>query len=620
MAFLLLGLTSAHAQGDRRWRPIGRADGLPSEDVLDLCSSGEFLWAATAAGLCRLDAHGVRRFGPKAVTLRVAAAPDGGVYALYADRILHLVGEESASLALPLDPAREFAQGYSFLSDTAGTLWLTTPTEVYRLPLAGAWERAPDRSALDAAGDPDGTSSPQGGDPRERVLAHGGALWKPTRGSGILRARATPRFVRYHIPTSDEIHALALDPDGSVWCGTNNGIARIKDGEITTFTHADGEELGVVTACAVDPEGGVWVGSGSYFKGVYRLFEGKWQRYRDKIEGYVHHISIDSTGVLWFAVLNPVEDSRKEGAVAAWYYAEGEFRKAPAIDELRSTRVYDIVARDRTGVLWFATLKGLAAYEGNGRVSHFTPENIGLKSEKVWCLCAARDGSLWIGYQSAVGASRLSRGELVHFTENDGLCDGSVWRICEGPTGVIWFATQHGLSRFDGLRWSCFRHEEELGVASIWGLLPDPDGSLWIGTLGAGVVHMRPDDTQPPRTRFELPRYHAEVGEPFRARWTGTDWWYDTPTEELWYRWRVDGGRWSKGSADAFLELSLDAGRHTLAVQAIDRFGNVEAAPAQVEIQVDATPPPLWLLAGAAGAILLGIGFLIGSRARRRGS
>ena len=62
------------------------------------------------------------------------------------------------------------------------------------------------------------------------------------------------------------IHALALGPDGSVWCGTNKGVARLKDGRVTTFTHAMGEELGVVTACAVDRQGGVWIGSGSEWR------------------------------------------------------------------------------------------------------------------------------------------------------------------------------------------------------------------------------------------------------------------------------------------------------------------------------------------------------------------
>ena len=93
MAICLLPLTAARAEKMRRWQAIGVTEGLPSEDVLDLCSSGDSIWAATALGLCRIGPYRIERMGPpRAVPIRVVAGPVGGVYALYPDRILQFRG------------------------------------------------------------------------------------------------------------------------------------------------------------------------------------------------------------------------------------------------------------------------------------------------------------------------------------------------------------------------------------------------------------------------------------------------------------------------------------------------------------------------------------------------
>jgi len=287
---------------------------------------------------------------------------------------------------------------------------------------------------------------------------------------------------------------------------------------------------------------------------------------------------------------------------------------------LPSARVYDVVARDPSGVLWFATLKGLAAYEGPGRVRRYDAGPNGLRGEKVWCLCAARDGSLWIGYQVERGVSRLARGAITHFDVSDGLCDGNVWSIEEGRPGVLWFATAAGLSRFDGLRWSCFRAGDGLGAAAIWPLLPLPDGGLWIGTLGDGLVRMHHDDSAPPFCRARRRFLRGRAGEPVIVAWSGNDTWYDTPAQKLWYRWRLDGARWSQAKRRTSLGLRLDRGRHVLEIQAIDRFGNVSERPARVEILVEPDRRLPWALLGLGALLVLALGALIGRRLARRGS
>jgi ligand-binding sensor domain-containing protein len=491
--------------------------------------------------------------------------------------------------------------------------------------------------------EPGGAWREEGDGPAPRVQAeHGGETWVPTRGRGILRRRHEPYFRSVPLPRGPRVHALALGADGTVWCGTNEGLAAVRpDGTTEAWDRILDRPLGVVTACAVDRRGRVWIGSGSSFPGLYRLDEGTWLRL-DGIEGHVHRITVDPSGALWFAVLH--EEGAPAGADrGAWCFADEQFRPAPPNVDLPSARVYDVVARDRRGTLWFATLKGLAAYEGPGRVTHYLPSPPGepqpfggelaargrppqparpaeahvLLGEKVWCLCAARDGALWIGYQVSPGASRLTAEGIEHHDVDDGLCDGNVWSIAEGEPGVFWFATGAGLSRYDGLRWSCFRNEEGLGEETIWPLLPLGDGTLWMGTLGAGLVHLDPRDRTPPRTRLPAEGYDADDGRTVEVAWTGVDAWFDTPVSELRYRHRLDGGAWSPVTGATRVAIAPSAGAHLLEVQAIDRFGNAEDPPARVAIRIASRSRVPYIAVAAAAVVLVAAGFLIG-RARRR--
>jgi ligand-binding sensor domain-containing protein len=563
--------------------------------VLDVVSSGESVWAATAAGLVRIEAFGMHRAVPAGVARLLAPAQGGQVFALYATGILRVGETVEERIDLPVDPARAQADAMDAMPD--GTILLRIGGAGYARPPGGEWRREGDGPA------------PRAG------TEHQGETWVATRGRGILRRRHVPYFRSVPLPRTPRVHALARSPDGTIWCGTNDGLAAVlPDGTVEETSRIGEDPLGVVTACAVDGDGRVWIGSGSSFRGVYRREDGAWH-HLDAIDGYVHRITVDPSGALWFSVLNAEGEPSGSGN-GAWCFADGEFRPAPLNVDLPSGRIYDVVARDRRGTLWFATLKGLAAYEG-ARVVRYVAGEPGLLGEKVWCLCAARDGALWIGYQQTPGVSRLAHGIFTHFDVDDGLCDGSVWSITEGKPGVLWFATGSGLSRYDGIVWSSFRNEEGLGEEAIWPLLPMADGSLWIGTLGRGVVHLDPRDRTPPRTRFKADAYEAAEGSAVEIAWTGADAWYDTPAAELRYRSRLDGGRWSPATPAMSVRTSPPAGEHTLEVQAIDRFGNVEDPPATVRLVVAGPMRIPYALAAGAAAALLAAGFLVG-RARRK--
>jgi ligand-binding sensor domain-containing protein/signal transduction histidine kinase len=69
----------------------------------------------------------------------------------------------------------------------------------------------------------------------------------------------------------------------------------------------------------------------------------------------------------------------------------------------------------------------------------------------------------------------------------------TVRRIRQTPDGYLWLATRNGLMRFDGVRFATFRAGPETGLESstMQDLAIDPDGSMWVATLGGGLASLQ---------------------------------------------------------------------------------------------------------------------------------
>jgi ligand-binding sensor domain-containing protein/signal transduction histidine kinase len=73
----------------------------------------------------------------------------------------------------------------------------------------------------------------------------------------------------------------------------------------------------------------------------------------------------------------------------------------------------------------------------------------------------------------------------------DGLPQNRVQAIAQTKDGYLWAGTSEGLARFDGLRFVVYDQSNTAAITdnSILSLEAAPDGSLWIGTEGGGLLH-----------------------------------------------------------------------------------------------------------------------------------
>lgn len=73
----------------------------------------------------------------------------------------------------------------------------------------------------------------------------------------------------------------------------------------------------------------------------------------------------------------------------------------------------------------------------------------------------------------------------------NGLPQISVQAITQDQQGYIWVATQNGLARFDGVRFTTYSPENQPAMAGVWirSLMADSAGRVWIGTYKGLTVY-----------------------------------------------------------------------------------------------------------------------------------
>jgi ligand-binding sensor domain-containing protein/signal transduction histidine kinase len=109
----------------------------------------------------------------------------------------------------------------------------------------------------------------------------------------------------------------------------------------------------------------------------------------------------------------------------------------------------------------------------------------------------------------------------------DGLPEATVQSLAETPNGMLWIGTTGGLASFGGaqMRMANAAVLQSLGVHSIFCLTVDRDGSLWAGTEGGGLLHLRGNDVKVFSTADGLTDgfVRSVFQDSKGALWVGTD-------------------------------------------------------------------------------------------------
>ncbi|MFT3795108.1 ligand-binding sensor domain-containing protein [Flavobacterium sp.] len=171
----------------------------------------------------------------------------------------------------------------------------------------------------------------------------------------------------------------------------------------------------------------------------------------------------------------------------------------PMPNPIKKVQISQYIRRmfqDKAGNIWFGTNgDGVCRFDGK-TYTYYNPNDMhsGFGGEAVRGIVADDHDNLWFATNN--GVSRYDGQKFQNFTTNDGLPHNQVWGILKDRLGNLWFGTEGGVSRYDGKKFTHFALPE----ANLKGfpmaypapklvncLFQDKAGNIWFGTNGNGV-------------------------------------------------------------------------------------------------------------------------------------
>jgi diguanylate cyclase (GGDEF)-like protein len=304
------------------------------------------------------------------------------------------------------------------------------------------------------------------------------------------------------------IDALAAGRDGSLWIGTRSCLTQLKNGEFHTYFTAQSPISSIHEA----QDGQIWVGS---LDGLYAVQGDRIRRFttQDGLPSNdVASISQSSDGTLWFGTTK---------GLASW--KNGEFRRFGAHDGLTADPVLSL-AMSHDGSLWIATARAL--FRWKDRLLETVPFTRLPQHDQITSLLEDRHGKLWIGFNHS-GIATLRDGELIDYGARQGLPTNNVSQVFEDREGHLWIGLQEGgvVELRDGI-FGTFGKQEGLSDDMVWSVLEARDRSIWVGTNDKGLNHITEQgkvrvytvhDGLPSNSIFAL------FESPDRSLWVGTE-------------------------------------------------------------------------------------------------
>ncbi len=275
------------------------------------------------------------------------------------------------------------------------------------------------------------------------------------------------------------VTALAQTPDGFLWLGTEEGLVRFDGAQFTTLdkTNTPGLRSSIINALRVDNRGVLWIATRGGGLATYQ--DGKLTPFgpaRELANSSVSALTEDGSGALWIGT----DDA------GLYKYVNGTLHRFGKEEGLTTTTIFSLAA-DSQG-LWIGTDSGLYHW-AKGSMSRLSNED-GLPGDQIHVI--RTDGnSLWIGTDR--GLVQLANGRLSNRTSPSfTLPTASITALYRDRAGSLWIGTlDAGLFRVANGKIESLSNREGLTGTGIWSLLEDREGNLWLGGVDGGLGCLR---------------------------------------------------------------------------------------------------------------------------------
>lgn len=138
-----------------------------------------------------------------------------------------------------------------------------------------------------------------------------------------------------------------------------------------------------------------------------------------------------------------------------------------------------VLAQTGDGYLWLGTVSGLVRFDGVQFVPFLPRGNDTLPAAGVRALREARDGTLWIVWETGA-VSHLVQGRLTSYGKQDGLA--TAFQLAESSRGEIVAGTEVGLARLADGKWMDVGAQWNFPGTEARALWFDKSDALWVET------------------------------------------------------------------------------------------------------------------------------------------
>jgi signal transduction histidine kinase len=274
----------------------------------------------------------------------------------------------------------------------------------------------------------------------------------------------------------DTVRALAQTPDGYLWIGTDEGLARFDGYEFTPFGRRSGAlPSNTVVDLTVANDGALWVSTPA---GLVRYKDG------------VFHTLTQADGLPSSAIGSMTADAARPNQARTgkvWVVAgdvvcqvvggrasEADFEPAEARHNARVVRI----APD--GALWVAGFRGI--FRVAGKQARVVVPASKLRGSMASALWIDKDGTAWVGLSDGLLVVAPGETALRRYTTRDGLPDNYLRALWRDRHGALWAGTNGGLARLEHGRFAGVTGGANAEQDWVRSLFEDREGNLWVGT------------------------------------------------------------------------------------------------------------------------------------------
>jgi len=446
-------------------------------------------------------------------------------------------------------------------------------------------------------------------------------LWAATMGSLFQFPEGRPEKVNNEETSVRQYFDLAVEPDGAFWLATSDGLFRYAP-PVWKIPGSLQKINSLVHCLAEDSNGRLWFMSDSRLQALHN---GLLQEY--SLPG-ANTQSLQTARALFplkngtllldageqcfqfrpldgaFKALQAGEKGRrlkslgqlKDGSVCVQSFTPGASTQDCRLETFDGVRLNPIPFPDPTmGGEFYAVFEAQ-----NGDVWLSGERGVACCHDKEWRTFTFTDKTTPEG---ASGFAELADGKIWYAVE-DGIWEfnGQIWSVEQSGfdhinalfrarAGGIWVASDGGLYHFWRGAWIKNGMEEGLPSSSVREIYEDQHGYIWAATTRGLSRYFPEADPDPPKTsirRLAGEKSQLFEGDTLGLFFSGRDKWKYTRSDRLLYSYRLDQRDWWSPfqESDTVSFPNLSAGRHYFQVRSMDRNGNVEPTPAQLDFAV----------------------------------